>query len=51
MFCTALNYICLRILREGPDEGREYACKLTSKMPWIVTFLLIYNNESCFPSI
>jgi len=26
MFCTALNYICMRILGEGPDGGQDNAC-------------------------
>ncbi|XP_004510379.1 mixed-amyrin synthase [Cicer arietinum] len=26
MFCTVLNYICMRILGEGPNGGRENAC-------------------------
>ncbi|CAH8388869.1 unnamed protein product [Eruca vesicaria subsp. sativa] len=34
MFCTALNYICLRILGEGPDGGPGQACK--SARQWIL---------------
>ncbi|KAG5000970.1 hypothetical protein JHK87_022042 [Glycine soja] len=26
MFCTALNYICMRILGEGPNGGHDNAC-------------------------
>ncbi|KAJ1410213.1 Terpenoid cyclases/protein prenyltransferase alpha-alpha toroid [Sesbania bispinosa] len=26
MFCTALNYICMRILGEGPNGGQDNAC-------------------------
>ncbi|XP_060669413.1 beta-amyrin synthase-like [Ziziphus jujuba] len=26
MFCTALNYICMRILGQGPDGGQDNAC-------------------------
>ena len=26
MFCTALNYICMRILGEGPNGGHYNAC-------------------------
>ncbi|KAF3431861.1 hypothetical protein FNV43_RR26597 [Rhamnella rubrinervis] len=26
MFCTTLNYICMRILGEGPDGGEDNAC-------------------------
>ncbi|XP_010531947.1 PREDICTED: camelliol C synthase-like isoform X1 [Tarenaya hassleriana] len=34
MFCTALNYICMRILGEGPDGGRENACRRARQ--WIL---------------
>lgn len=34
MFCTALNYICLRILGEGPNGGRENACERARE--WIL---------------
>ncbi|CAN0864492.1 Beta-amyrin synthase [Linum grandiflorum] len=27
MFCTALNYVCMRILGEGPDGGRDNSCE------------------------
>ncbi|CAO2840442.1 unnamed protein product [Amaranthus hypochondriacus] len=34
MFCTALNYICLRILGIGPDQGDDNACPRARK--WIL---------------
>ncbi|XP_059447364.1 beta-amyrin synthase-like [Corylus avellana] len=34
MFCTALNYICMRILGEGPNGGQENACARARK--WIL---------------
>ncbi|XP_056167882.1 beta-amyrin synthase-like isoform X1 [Syzygium oleosum] len=34
MFCTALNYICMRILGEGPDGGLHNACTRARK--WIL---------------
>ncbi|CAN6571059.1 unnamed protein product [Malus baccata var. baccata] len=34
MFCTALNYICMRILGEGPDGGQDNACARARK--WIL---------------
>ncbi|XP_010537756.1 PREDICTED: camelliol C synthase-like isoform X2 [Tarenaya hassleriana] len=34
MFSTALNYICMRILGEGPDGGQENACKRARQ--WIL---------------
>ncbi|KAH9620532.1 hypothetical protein KSS87_008076 [Heliosperma pusillum] len=34
MFCTALNYICLRMLGVGPDEGDDNACPRARK--WIL---------------
>ncbi|GLT26415.1 hypothetical protein SLA2020_014820 [Shorea laevis] len=34
MFCTALSYICLRILEEGPDGGLDNACARARK--WIL---------------
>ena len=42
MFCTTLNYICLRILGEGCDGGKDNACARGRK--WIrdhggVTFI------------
>jgi len=33
MFCTALNYICMRILGEGPNGGHNNACARARK--WI----------------
>ncbi|KAJ8760158.1 hypothetical protein K2173_011014 [Erythroxylum novogranatense] len=33
MFCTALNYICMRILGEGPNGGEDNACARARK--WI----------------
>ncbi|KAL3753876.1 hypothetical protein ACJRO7_001167 [Eucalyptus globulus] len=33
MFCTVLSYICMRILGEGPNGGREDACTRARK--WI----------------
>ncbi|AET01563.2 beta-amyrin synthase [Medicago truncatula] len=33
MFCTVLNYICMRILGEGPNGGKENACAKARK--WI----------------
>ncbi|XP_030971196.1 beta-amyrin synthase-like isoform X3 [Quercus lobata] len=34
MFCTALSYICMRILGEGPDGGKDNACARARK--WIL---------------
>ncbi|KAK7824326.1 beta-amyrin synthase [Quercus suber] len=34
MFCTALSYICMRILGEGPDGGKDNACARAQK--WIL---------------
>ncbi|GMI91956.1 beta-amyrin synthase [Hibiscus trionum] len=34
MFCTALSYICMRILGEGPDGGLDNACTRARK--WIL---------------
>ncbi|XP_011085901.1 beta-amyrin synthase-like [Sesamum indicum] len=34
MFCTALSYICMRILGEGPDGGENNACTRARK--WIL---------------
>ncbi|XP_075664361.1 beta-amyrin synthase-like isoform X2 [Castanea sativa] len=34
MFCTILNYICMRILGEGPDGGQDNACTRARK--WIL---------------
>ncbi|MED6198111.1 Beta-amyrin synthase [Stylosanthes scabra] len=33
MFCTTLNYICMRMLGEGPDGGHDNACARARK--WI----------------
>ena len=33
MISTTLNYICMRILGEGPDGGRDNACARGRK--WI----------------
>ena len=34
MFSTALNYICMRMLGEGPDGGQDNACARARK--WIL---------------
>lgn len=34
MFCTVLNYICMRMLGEGPDGGKDNACQRGRK--WIL---------------
>ncbi|XWS20503.1 hypothetical protein CRYUN_Cryun31cG0106700 [Craigia yunnanensis] len=34
MFSTALNYICMRLLGEGPDGGQDNACEKARK--WIL---------------
>ncbi|CAN0864502.1 Beta-amyrin synthase [Linum grandiflorum] len=34
MFCTALSYVCMRILGEGPDGGRDNACERARN--WII---------------
>ncbi|KAK6141070.1 hypothetical protein DH2020_025182 [Rehmannia glutinosa] len=34
MFCTSLNYICMRILGEGPEGGEKNACSRARK--WIL---------------
>ena len=34
MFSTALNYICMRLLGEGPDGGQDNACERARK--WIL---------------
>ena len=60
MFCTALNYICLRILGEGPNGGRDDACKRARQ--WIldrggVTYIPSWGkiwlsvNQSCRPYV
>nr|ACO24697.1 beta-amyrin synthase [Gentiana straminea] len=45
MFCTALNYICMRILGEGPDGGKENACARARK--WI----LDHGSVTAIPSL
>ncbi|KAL0398000.1 UNVERIFIED_CONTAM: Beta-amyrin synthase 1 [Sesamum calycinum] len=44
MFCTALSYICMRILGEGPDGGENNACARARK--WI----LDHGTVSAIPS-
>ncbi|KAF2321470.1 hypothetical protein GH714_000014 [Hevea brasiliensis] len=34
MFCTVLNYLCMRMLGQGPDGGRDNACERARK--WIL---------------
>lgn len=34
MFCTVFNYICMRLLGEGPDGGEDNACVRARK--WIL---------------
>ncbi|XP_062110952.1 beta-amyrin synthase [Humulus lupulus] len=34
MFCTALNYICMRLLGEGPNGGQDNACERARQ--WIL---------------
>ncbi|KAJ0074529.1 hypothetical protein Patl1_37603 [Pistacia atlantica] len=34
MFCTVFNYICMRLLGEGPDGGEDNACARARK--WIL---------------
>lgn len=34
MFCTALNYVCMRLLGVGPDGGLNNACERGRK--WIL---------------
>ena len=34
MFCTVINYICMRILGEGPKGGKDNACERGRK--WIL---------------
>jgi beta-amyrin synthase len=34
MFSTALSYICMRMLGEGPDGGQDNACARARK--WIL---------------
>ncbi|XP_038711569.1 beta-amyrin synthase-like isoform X1 [Tripterygium wilfordii] len=63
MFCTVLNYICMRMLGEGPDGGEYFACKRGRK--WILdhggathmaswgkiwlSILGVYEWEGCNP--
>ncbi|XVF86363.1 hypothetical protein PTKIN_Ptkin18bG0033700 [Pterospermum kingtungense] len=63
MFCTALNYICLRMLGEGPNGGQDNACEkarkwildrggITSVPSWGKTWLSIlglYDWSGCNP--
>ncbi|KAL2933173.1 Beta-amyrin synthase, partial [Bienertia sinuspersici] len=44
MFCTTLNYICLRMLGIGPDEGDENACPRARK--WILDHGGVIYNPS-----
>ena len=44
MFCTALSYICMRILGEGPDGGERNACARARK--WI----LDHGSVTAIPS-
>ncbi|PHT73318.1 Beta-amyrin synthase [Capsicum annuum] len=44
MFCTALSYICMRILGEGPDGGKNNACARARK--WI----LDHGSVTAIPS-
>ncbi|XP_019261522.1 PREDICTED: beta-amyrin synthase-like [Nicotiana attenuata] len=44
MFCTTLNYICMRILGEGPDGGENNACARARK--WI----LDHGSVTAIPS-
>ncbi|XP_037492224.1 lupeol synthase-like [Jatropha curcas] len=34
MFCSVLNYICMRMLAEGPDGGKDNSCERAKK--WIL---------------
>ncbi|KAI3966750.1 hypothetical protein MKW92_025058 [Papaver armeniacum] len=65
MFSTALNYICMRILGEGPDGGDDNACARARK--WILdhggvtsvptwgkawlSILGIYDWSGCIPMV
>ncbi|GAA0153334.1 cyclase [Lithospermum erythrorhizon] len=44
MFCTALSYICMRLLGEGPDGGVDNACSRARK--WI----LDHGSVTAIPS-
>ncbi|KAK6284855.1 hypothetical protein POUND7_003807 [Theobroma cacao] len=63
MFCTALNYICMHLLGEGPDGGLNNACERSQK--WILdcggvttipfwrktwlSILSVYEWSNCHP--
>ncbi|XP_024182949.2 beta-amyrin synthase-like [Rosa chinensis] len=63
MYCTLLNYICMRLLGEGPDGGSNNACArarkwildhggATHSSSWGKTFMAIlgvYEWEGCNP--
>ncbi|KAI3844110.1 hypothetical protein MKW92_023152 [Papaver armeniacum] len=63
MFCTTFNYICMRLLGEGPDGGKDNACTrarkwildhggATSILTWGKTWLSIlgvYDWSGCNP--
>ncbi|KAI3865137.1 hypothetical protein MKX03_029224 [Papaver bracteatum] len=65
MFSTALNYICMRILGEGPDGGHDNACARARK--WILyhggvtsiptwgkawlSILGVYDWSGCIPMV
>ncbi|XP_062008871.1 beta-amyrin synthase-like [Rosa rugosa] len=63
MFCTLLNYICMRLLGEGPDGGLNNACArarkwildhggATHSSSWGKTYMAIlgvYEWEGCHP--
>ncbi|KAF3627358.1 Beta-amyrin synthase [Capsicum annuum] len=44
MFCTSLSYLCMRILGEGPDGGKNNACARARK--WI----LDHGSVTAIPS-
>ncbi|CAI9093685.1 OLC1v1029244C2 [Oldenlandia corymbosa var. corymbosa] len=44
MFCTALSYICMRLLGEGPDGGQNHSCSRARK--WI----LDHGSVTAIPS-
>ncbi|KAJ4828178.1 hypothetical protein Tsubulata_025057 [Turnera subulata] len=45
MLCTTFNYICLRILGEGPDGGEENAC------PRARNWILDHGGATYIPSL
>ncbi|KAF4362238.1 hypothetical protein F8388_008122 [Cannabis sativa] len=50
MFCTTLNYICMRILGEGPDGGQDNACARARQ--WILDhggILGLFDWVGCNP--